>query len=400
MKKNSFYSIILIILALVLSSFIFVGCKNESVCASGNHAELRKIEASEPTCVSCGNVEYYKCSLCGKTFRDEKGTQEITNYQIEIDSNNHPSVKHVPKKASTCAVKGNVEYYQCNSCGKIFSDSSCTSVLDDVLIPFDSSKHVNVSHVSAVASTDVTFGNIDHYHCSDCSKNFSDSTCQSELSSVSLPLDPDNKKTIFNIACVGDSLTYNAEFKGENYPDYLRTLLNEYQAEVGIQFDVHNFGVSGSGVTGYINGNYMYDRKYSNLPKYTNSINLKPDIVIFMIGTNDCTSWTQAQIGFERRYRALIESYIEANPNVKIYIGISPPANRADYPIDTILNVLNPIQRSVAEDLGLDIVDICSAFSPMDEHLDYYRPDNLHPSALGSRVMAELFAQQIKSDYI
>lgn len=43
-----------------------------------NHADLRHIEAKEPTVKSEGNIEYWYCAACGKYYRDADLTQEIT----------------------------------------------------------------------------------------------------------------------------------------------------------------------------------------------------------------------------------------------------------------------------------------------------------------------------------
>ena len=62
-------------------------CTEEAICADcgRTHGELDPnthtnihVEAKEPTYTEEGNIEYWKCSGCGKYFRDEKGTQEIS----------------------------------------------------------------------------------------------------------------------------------------------------------------------------------------------------------------------------------------------------------------------------------------------------------------------------------
>lgn len=48
-----------------------------------------KIEQKEPTCTEPGNITYYKCDECGKLFSDERCTQETQLQVLEIAATGH-----------------------------------------------------------------------------------------------------------------------------------------------------------------------------------------------------------------------------------------------------------------------------------------------------------------------
>ncbi len=139
------------------------------------------VPAVEPTCTVAGNKEYYTCS-CGKEFSDSGCTNEITDhteviqnalghdftgkYQFDTEEHwkkcsrcaatdsreahsfgegsNHCTKCEFEKAGEghthrgelhervepTCTTAGNKEYYTC-TCGKWFSDSSCTVEITD-----------------------------------------------------------------------------------------------------------------------------------------------------------------------------------------------------------------------------------------------------------------------------
>lgn len=62
-------------------------CVNQAVCTEcgrvhgeidpDNHASLQFVKEKKPTYYRTGNIEYWRCNACGKLFRDEACTQEI-----------------------------------------------------------------------------------------------------------------------------------------------------------------------------------------------------------------------------------------------------------------------------------------------------------------------------------
>ena len=105
-------------------------CDKKAVCdVCGNEYgelvahTLTKVEAVAATETEAGNVEYYKCEACGKSFKDAEGTEEIAD--VAVAALGHKLTK-VEAKAATATEDGNIEYYKCEGCGKYFKDAEGT----------------------------------------------------------------------------------------------------------------------------------------------------------------------------------------------------------------------------------------------------------------------------------
>ena len=84
--------------------------------------DLKKVEAKAASCTAEGNIEYYRCSVCSKLFGDANGTQEIAAADTVIAKTAH-KLNKVEAKAATAESEGNIEYYTCADCGKLFADA-------------------------------------------------------------------------------------------------------------------------------------------------------------------------------------------------------------------------------------------------------------------------------------
>ena len=106
MKK----SIVKTILA-VLCSFVFVF--GLAACDSGNDNNnenggttttehtLTEHKAKEPTCTESGNLAYWECTDCGKLFSDKDGKTETTLAAVTIAAKGHTLTK-TDGKPATC----------------------------------------------------------------------------------------------------------------------------------------------------------------------------------------------------------------------------------------------------------------------------------------------------------
>lgn len=135
-----------------------------------NHS-LSKTDAKEATCTEDGNIEYWTCSKCHKLFLDENGTNETTLANVTNTAPGHSLVKTEAKDA-TCTEDGNIEYWSCSTCHKIFSDEEGTSEikLEDTV---KEASH-KLTKVDAKDSTVAAAGNIEYWQCDDCDEYFSD----------------------------------------------------------------------------------------------------------------------------------------------------------------------------------------------------------------------------------
>ena len=70
-----------------------------------NH-QLKKTEEITPTCDSDGNITYFTCDVCGKIFADEDGSKEISAEDTILSAIGHSYGEWMTAKAATCAEAG------------------------------------------------------------------------------------------------------------------------------------------------------------------------------------------------------------------------------------------------------------------------------------------------------
>ena len=147
---------------------------------------MTKHKEVKPTCTETGTKEYYECETCGKIFADEKGETEVTKEDLVISALGHSMTKHEEVKA-TCTEKGVKEYYECSVCGKIFldKDGKTETTKDGVIVDALGHKTKFVAGVSAGCEKDGTRA---HYECEVCGKLFDDAKAENEVSASALVL--------------------------------------------------------------------------------------------------------------------------------------------------------------------------------------------------------------------
>ena len=84
---------------------------------------LVKTDAVAATCEKDGNIEYWTCSICGRIFSDAEGKTEIAAADTVVKTLGHTLVK-TDAVAATCEKDGSIDYWTCSVCGKIFSDAA------------------------------------------------------------------------------------------------------------------------------------------------------------------------------------------------------------------------------------------------------------------------------------
>lgn len=170
-----------------------------------------KTDAVAPTCEEEGNVAYYTCTKCNKTYSDEVGTNEITNVVVEatghtagsewkLDETNHWKLcadceKEMDKAAhsyewvvDSAATEDEIGYkHEECICGSVRNEDTEIPKLDHV--------HVDIQHVEKVDATCMEVGNVEYWTCSSAKcegKYYSDAECQIEITEIELPKDPEN----------------------------------------------------------------------------------------------------------------------------------------------------------------------------------------------------------------
>ena len=150
------------LLVLLFSLFCLVGCQKEHVHNMEFH------DKNDATCQKEGNIAYYECLDCHKLFLDDKGTEEVTEVTIPITSHN---MKLHDENDATCINEGNIKYYECQDCHKLFLDDKGAEEVTEVTIPVSSH---NMKFHDKVDSTCQKEGNIAYYECVTCHKLFND----------------------------------------------------------------------------------------------------------------------------------------------------------------------------------------------------------------------------------
>lgn len=154
--------------------------------------EMTKTPAKDATCTADGNIEYYTCSECGMTFADEKGERELTAEELVLKSEGHKMTKTTVKDAN-CTADGNIEYYSCSVCKKSFADEKGEKELkaDELVVKSEGHK---MTKTPAKAVTCTADGNIEYYTCSVCKKTFADEKGEKELTAEELVMKSEGHK--------------------------------------------------------------------------------------------------------------------------------------------------------------------------------------------------------------
>lgn len=150
MKKKIF--VVAVAVILLFSAMSVTGCAIDPPESVHTHT-LKEVSATEPTCVSEGNVKYYECEECGAIFLDEQCTLPASKSDVIINKKTH-TLKEVSATEPTCVSEGNVKYYECDECGEIFLDEQGTIVANDENIVLGKKSHeYELSSVNEVSHT-------------------------------------------------------------------------------------------------------------------------------------------------------------------------------------------------------------------------------------------------------
>lgn len=104
-------------------------CTNKAIC------EACGIEYGDPlghnmqyfdyvpeTCTTDGHLPYYYCDRCDKYFGRETDSLDTELSVFTIPATGHSMTK-VDAVPASCEADGNIEYYECGNCSKLFSDA-------------------------------------------------------------------------------------------------------------------------------------------------------------------------------------------------------------------------------------------------------------------------------------
>ena len=79
--------------------------------------ELTKTEAKEASCTEDGNIEFWTCSKCGRVYSDSEGVNEVDPEETVIHATGHKwNTEYTVDKEATCTEEGS-ESIHCSVCG-------------------------------------------------------------------------------------------------------------------------------------------------------------------------------------------------------------------------------------------------------------------------------------------
>ena len=115
----------------------------------------------------------------------------LVNAIIHYGSSHIHNTEHIHGKAASCTEAGNLEYWLCSICGEYFTDETFTKSTDEAGVTLPALGHA-LTLKKAVKPTHKTAGNIEYYVCSRCGKLFKDAlgTEETTLEEVTLPVIP------------------------------------------------------------------------------------------------------------------------------------------------------------------------------------------------------------------
>ena len=204
-----------------------------------------------------------------RTFTDSDSchtaVSATANYRKACSSNNNDLIvltltsdrsiahkEYFSEKEATCTEAGYEEYWMCgsdsdnNKCRKIFSDVECTQELTaPVTIPAKGHDFNSVTaHYEAKPATCVAEGTVEYWQCYRCKKLFDDDKGTTELTTVRLPVDPDNhaQKPVYRV----DELSHVADYACCNKTTSARHTFEGGVCECGYEAPFLVYGGGGS----------------------------------------------------------------------------------------------------------------------------------------------------------
>ncbi len=178
---------------------------------------LTKVPAKAATCTEEGNIIYYICNDtdcgCKKLYSDPAGQNEISLADTVVPASGH-SLDKVAAKAATCTEDGHLAHWKCTKCGKLFKDADGNIEIsaDNVLVEATGHDTEHVKHVSEKAPTYKDDGHKEYYECPECGKKFADPDCKNPVTEADL-LIPKKGSAVQGEEATVDDLIYRVTYQ-------------------------------------------------------------------------------------------------------------------------------------------------------------------------------------------
>ena len=154
-----------------------------------NHTHTTTFVPEKPkTCTTDGNIEHYKCNVCGDLFEDAGAVKSLTEEQVKIPAG-HEYGDLVPKQEPTCKHTGMQAYYKCSVCNKYFDESKNETTEAKLTIPA-TGVHTFGTLIDETPATCIAGGMKAHYTCEGCGKYFDADKNETTEEALKTPVSP------------------------------------------------------------------------------------------------------------------------------------------------------------------------------------------------------------------
>ena len=167
----------------------------------GDHVFGDWVPETAATCNATGEKGHYTCTVCHKNFDENEA--EIADLTIQKDKTNHVGDEELRNvKAATCKEDGYTGDICCSACGDVLTPGSAIS---KSTVPHTARK------TDAKNATCDAAGNIEYYTCSVCNKLFKDAACTQETNAAGVTIPKKNHAwgawtTVRNATCTQEGL--------------------------------------------------------------------------------------------------------------------------------------------------------------------------------------------------
>lgn len=150
-----------------------------------NHTHTTTLVPATPkTCTTDGNIEHYKCNVCGDLFADAGAVNQLTEGQVKIPAG-HEYGDLVPKQEPTCKQTGMQAHYKCSVCNKYFDESKTEKTETELTIPVNPNAHDFGAWIEEVPATCKDTGVKAHEDCNRCNRHYDESG--NEITDLTIP---------------------------------------------------------------------------------------------------------------------------------------------------------------------------------------------------------------------
>lgn len=141
--------------------------------------KLMKTSAKAASCTREGNVDYWTCRTCDKIYSDADATTEITLEDTVVKTLPH-DLKKVDGREKTCAQSGRKTYWECEVCEGYFADEKGSEKLSKVDVFLGYGEHELVHHAEIPVNGKEN-GVKEYWNCPVCGLYFADSEATTRI---------------------------------------------------------------------------------------------------------------------------------------------------------------------------------------------------------------------------